>query len=199
LFYVTPPRSAHGLRDRLARDRELPIGDAITIAFGIAEALAVAHRSGVRHGDLRPKHIDLTPTGPVVASLGVIDAIMPDRDVGDGSTIVTFGSPTYLSPEQLANGRPGDSRSDVYALGCILYEMLAGEPPFGRASRSMGLAPKLTQAPALVRTRRESVPEALERIIHTCLARVPADRYASGEHLARALAELSPTASLRAP
>jgi DNA-binding SARP family transcriptional activator len=190
LFYVTIPRAQLSLRDHLARARELPVHEAVEIARSIAGALAEAHAHGVWHGDLRPKHVGLTNRRPLVSALGVIDAITPDSGTSDGSTIVTFGSPSYLSPEQLTAGASPDARSDVYSAGCIIYEMLAGEPPFGRSLRSSSLGAKLTQQPAPLRTRRESVPEALEEIIRICLARVPADRYASGDELDRALARL---------
>jgi DNA-binding SARP family transcriptional activator len=190
LFYVTPPRCQVSLRTRLARSRELAVREAVDIARGIAAALAEAHTHGVWHGDLRPKHIGLTNRGPVLRAFGVIDAITSDSAGSEGSTIVTFGSPSYLSPEQLTAGAAPDAPSDVYAIGCIVYEMLAGEPPFGRSSRSSSLGAKLTQPPMPLRARRESVPEALEQIVHTCLARVPADRYSSGEELSHALAEL---------
>jgi eukaryotic-like serine/threonine-protein kinase len=193
LFYVTAPRSSLSLRDRLARERQLSIPETIGIAHDVAGALGQAHAHRVLHADLRPKHVDLTRSGAVLSSLGVIDAITPDDAVSEGSVIVTFGSPSYLSPEQLATGATGDARSDVYAFGCIVYEMLTGEPPFGRASLPSTVEGKMTQTPPPLRGRRETVPEVLERIVHTCLARVPADRYSSGEELTRALAELLPT------
>ena len=193
LFYVTAPRSSRSLRDRLARERQLPIPDAIGIARDMAAALGHAHAHGVLHGDLRPKHLDLTMSGAVLSSLGVIDAISPDSAASDGSIIVTFGSPSYLSPEQLATGATGDARSDLYAFGCIVYEMLTGEPPYGRSTVPSAVEAKMTQPPPPLRSRRETVPEVLERIVQTCLARVPADRYSSGEDLSRALAELQPT------
>jgi len=192
LYYVTAPRPPVSLRERLARDHELPVREAIRIARELAGALGHAHTHGVWHGDLRPKHVGLTNSGAVLSSLGVIDAITPDAASRDGSTIIALGSPAYLSPEQLTAGVPGDVRSDVYAFGCIVYEMLTGEPPFGRPSRSSAFAAKVSQPPPPLRSRRPTAPEALEVIVHTCLARVPADRYASGEDLDRALAELAP-------
>jgi len=190
LYYVTAPRPPVSLRERLARDHELPIRDAIGIARDLAAALGHAHTHHVWHGDLRPKHIGLTTSGAVLSSLGVIDAITPEAAARDGSTVVALGSPAYLSPEQLTAGVPGDARSDVYAFGCIVYEMLTGEPPFGRPSRPSAFGAKVAQPPPPLRSRREAAPEALEAIVHICLARVPADRYSSGEELCRALAEV---------
>ena len=190
LYYVTPERSHPSLRERLRQERELPVRDALAIAHDVAVALAHAHASGVRHGDLRPKHIMLGATGTSVGAFGVIDGVAPDAEWRATSTVVTFGSPAYLSPEQLMGDVQADARSDVYAFGCIAYEMLAGEPPFGRPSRGSGLGRKLTQSPPRLRSIRESVPEPFEHIIHTCLSRLPADRYASGEVLAAQLAPL---------
>jgi serine/threonine-protein kinase len=190
LYYVTPERSHPSLRDRLRQDRELPVRDALAIAHDIAVSLAHAHTSGVRHGDLRPKHIMLGASGTSVGSFGVIDAVAPHAEWRATSTVVTFGSPAYLSPEQLMGDVQADARSDIYAFGCIAYEMLAGEPPFGRPSRGSGLGRKLSQSPPKLRSIRESVPETLEGIVHTCLSRLPADRYASGEALRAELAPL---------
>jgi eukaryotic-like serine/threonine-protein kinase len=192
LYYVTAQRSPQSLRDRLRQDRELPVRDALAIAHDIAVALAHAHARGVRHGDLRPKHIMLGGTGTSVASFGVVDAVAPDAEWHATSTVVTFGSPAYLSPEQLMGDVQADVRSDIYAFGCIAYEMLAGEPPFGRPSRGSGLGRKLSQPPPRLRAIRESVPESLEHIVHTCLSRLPADRYASGEALCAELGPLVP-------
>ena len=193
LYFVTPERSHPSLRDRLRQDRELPVREALAIAHDIAVALAHAHSSGVRHGDLRPKHTMLGANGASVGSFGVVDAVAPDAEWRATSTVVTFGSPAYLSPEQLMGDVQADARSDIYAFGCIAYEMLAGEPPFGRPSRGSGLGRKLTQSPPRLRSIRESVPEAFEQIVHTCLARLPADRYASGEALCAEIASLRST------
>jgi len=189
-YFVTGERSTPTLRDRLRQERELPVRDAVAIAQDVAAALAHAHAHGVRHGDLRPKHIMFGPTGVRVGAFGVIDAVAPEAEWRATSTVVTFGSPAYLSPEQLMGDVKSDTRSDVYAFGCIVYEMLAGEPPFGRPSRGSGLGRKLTQSPPKLRSIRESVPEALEDVVHTCLARLPADRYATGEALCSEIARL---------
>jgi DNA-binding SARP family transcriptional activator len=191
LCYMTAQHTGQVLRERLKYEHALAIGEAVDVARDVAAALAHAHARGVRHGDLRPKHIELTPAGAVVSSFGVFEAISGARDVAtDESTIVTLGSPTYLSPEQIASGSPTNPRHDVYAFGSVLFQMLAGDPPFGTWMRGTGMTAKLSEPAPRVRSRRETVPPALDEIVNRCLARVPADRYASGEELVRALAEL---------
>lgn len=191
LFYVTTRRAGMSLRRRLRQDGELPIREAIGFARDVAAALAHAHARGVRHGDLRPKHIALGSGGAVVSALGIIEAISGDHEPhADDSTIVTLGSPTYLSPEQISNRGLTNPRHDVYAFGCIVYEMLAGDPPFGRSLRGSGLAGKLNEPAPRLRCQRDTVPQALDEIVARCLARVPADRYSSGGELVRALAEV---------
>jgi DNA-binding SARP family transcriptional activator len=194
LLYVSARRAPDTLRKRLVRERQLPIGEAIGIARGIAAALAAAHAHGVRHGDLRPKHVGLVGSEAQVGAFGVLDAVSPDADPDARSTIVMLGSPPYLSPEQLLGETHADTRSDVYSFGCVVFEMLVGEPPFGRSARSAGRQ-RLTQPPPLLRELRDTVPAALEHVVRTCLARVPADRYATGELLLRALAEVDAPAT----
>jgi DNA-binding SARP family transcriptional activator len=189
-YYVTARQPAATLRDRLRRERELPVPEAVRIARDVAHALAHAHINAVWHGDLRPKHVALAPTGVLVGSFGVVDAIAGEADPGGRTTVVTLGSPAYLSPEQLLSNVLGDERTDVYALGCMLYEMLAGDPPFGGAARLTGAGRKLSQDPQPLRAVRPRVPTALEALVDRCLARVPADRFPSGVEAARALAKI---------
>jgi serine/threonine-protein kinase len=157
----------------------------------VAGALAYAHARGVRHGDLRPKHVVLTPAGDVVASLGLLEALNTAA-AGDnaGTTAITVGAPAYQSPEQIAGEVVADEPSDVYSLGCMLFEMLAGEPPFGTASSYLVLRRKLTEAAPSVRTVRESVPPALDELLSGCLARSPADRIQSAATVTEALSKL---------
>jgi DNA-binding SARP family transcriptional activator len=186
LWWAAPVRPRPSLRERLRREGPLAVDAAAAVGAAVAAALAAAHAAGVWHGDLRPKHVAVPagapPDAPValVSGFGAADGLAPDpaAAAGDGgSTVVALGAPAYLSPEQLAGGRP-DARSDVYALGCVLYEMLAGAPPFGRSGMPLGGAP--AAAPPL-RSARPRVPPALAELVHACLAPVPADRPRAGE------------------
>jgi DNA-binding SARP family transcriptional activator len=194
-YYVTPPLTGPTLRERLARDRELSIPDAIRLARDLAATLAVAHAHDVLHGDLRPKHVELLTDGVVVGGWSLIDALAPVGDLGGSSSVpetaVTIAAPAYASPEQLEGGRLPDARSDVYSLGCVLFEALAGTPPFAPTGGHAILVRKLTEPAPSVRDARASVPEDLDVVLRTCLARSPADRYASGAALADALASLT--------
>jgi serine/threonine-protein kinase len=194
-YYVTPPSAGPTLRERLARDRELTIPDAIRLARDLAATLAVAHAHDVMHGDLRPKHIGLLTDGVVVGGWSLIDALAPIGDLGGSSsapeTAVTIAAPAYASPEQLEGSRLPDERSDVYSLGCVLFEALSGMPPFAPTGGHAILVRKLTEPAPSVRDARASVPEDLDGVLRTCLARSPADRYASGAALADALAALT--------
>lgn len=187
LFFVTAERVRPSLRERLKREGALPIADAVAIGRGMAAALAAAHACGVCHGDLRPKHVGLGASGAVVVSgFGVAEGLAAEGRGDDaGSTVVALGSPAYLSPERLAGGARPDARGDVYAFGCVLYEMLAGEPPFGRRGSALGAG--MAREPPPIRGVRERVPEALAEVVHACLARVPADRYPSARELSTAL------------
>jgi DNA-binding SARP family transcriptional activator len=176
LYFATPPLDGLRLRDRLARERPLALEDALQIAGDLADALAYAHGRGVWHGDLRPKHVLLVQGGTRVASFGVVEALDLAAAGGAGSTAVTIGAPAYLSPEQLAGEMPDNERSDVYSMGCILFEMLAGEPPFAGSNFGAILTRKLTQTAPSVRVTRERVPARLDSLVARCLARLPADR-----------------------
>lgn len=192
-YFVTPPQTSPTLRDRLVRDRQLAIADAIRLARDMAAALAMAHARGVTHGDLRPKHIGLLADGVIVAGWALVDALAPVGDLGGSSAIetaVTIAAPAYASPEQLEGGRLPDARSDVYSFGCVLFETLAGMPPFAPSGGHAILARKLTEPAPSVRDARESVPVEVDGLLRTCLARSPADRYASGAALVDALAAI---------
>ncbi len=186
-YFVTPPAEGQSLRDRLARERQLPVDEACRIAFELLDALVYAHGHDVRHGDLRPKHVLLGKNGVAVASFGLVEALDFAEAGSAGSTAVTIGAPAYLSPEQLAGESTADERSDLYSVGCILFEMLAGEPPFGGSNLAAVLSRKLTQAAPQVISLRDSVPAALDRFVARCLARLPADRFQRGAEAREAL------------
>ena len=182
-FYVTAPAVGTSLRDRLAVERALGLDDAVRIGTEIADALAEAEAAGVAHGDLRPKHVRLGPGGVRLSGLGVVQALDALGRPDDASTAVTVGAPAYLSPEQVAGAVTADARSDVYALGCLLFEMLAGEPPFGRGSALGMLTRKLHERPPSLRARRAGIPAALDDVVARALAPVPADRPRSAAEL----------------
>jgi serine/threonine-protein kinase len=189
LFFATPRVEGPSLRDRVMRERPLSLDESVRIAAEVARALGHAHARGVHHRDLRPKHIVVTPRGTLLGRLGLADALAagsgPEGEAPD-DTGVLIGSPAYLSPEQLAGETTEGARSDMYSLGCLLYEMLTGEPPFGGRGRGL-IARKLTEPAPSVRNMRDGVPEELDQLVRRCLARMPADRYATADDLADAL------------
>ena len=189
LFYVMPFVEGESVRDRLAREKQLPVDDALRIARDVADALHYAHTHGVIHRDIKPANILLDNGHAVVADFGIARAIT----AAAGSEALTetglgMGTPLYMSPEQGA-GENMDGRSDQYALGCVLYEMLAGEPPFtGRTAQAI-MARRLTDPVPPLRTVRESVPIHVEQVINRALSKSPADRFATAKQFAEALAE----------
>jgi len=184
-----PYVEGESLRDRLARERQLPVDDALRIAREVAEGLDYAHRHGVVHRDVKPENILLAESHALVADFGISRTLTSE---GPGGRItesgVTLGTPAYMSPEQAA-GEPVDARSDVYALGAVLYEMLAGEPPFTGPTAQAVIAKRFHSEPTPVHALRPSVPEHVDRAILRALSRVPVDRFASAADFARALAE----------
>ena len=200
LFFATPHVDGPSLRDRIARERPLPLDESLRIAADVARALALAHARGVHHRDLRPKHIIVTARGGMVARLGLADALSASSGVeggGSDDTGVLIGAPAYLSPEQLAGESSDGGRSDIYSLGCLLYEMLTGEPPFGGRGRGL-IARKLTEPAPSVRNIRDGVPEELDQIVRRCLARMPADRYQNADDLADVIDGVRATLTRRA-
>jgi serine/threonine-protein kinase len=158
LWYATPFVAGGSLRDRLRREVQLSIDGALRITGEVAQALDCAHRHGVIHRDIKPENILLEEGQAVVADFGLaraVDAAGGERLTGSG---LALGTPAYMSPEQAGGERILDGRSDVYSLGCVLYEMLAGEPPFtGPTSRAV-IAKRMLDPIPRVRTVRENVP-----------------------------------------
>jgi eukaryotic-like serine/threonine-protein kinase len=187
VYFATLPVEGPSLRDRLARDRQLPVDEARRITGDLLDTLVYAHGRDVRHGDLRPKHILLGRAGVAVTGFGLVEALDIAAAGNAGSTAVTIGAPAYLSPEQLAGETAADERSDLYSLGCIAFEMLAGEPPFAGSTLGAVLSRKLTQSAPPVRSLRDSVPEALDGFVGRCLARLAADRFQSAVEAREAL------------
>jgi serine/threonine-protein kinase len=188
LFYVMPFVEGESIRDRLAREKQLPLDDALRIAREVADALHYAHTFGVVHRDIKPANILLENGHAVVADFGIARAISAAGSEALTETGLGVGTPLYMSPEQGA-GEEVDGRSDQYALGCVLYEMLAGEPPFtGRTAQAI-LARRLSEPVPPLRTVRESVPVHVEQVINRALSKAPADRFATARQFAEALAE----------
>lgn len=194
LYFVTAPRPKPSLRERLRREGALPVAEVIAVARAIAEVLAYAHERGLHHGDLRPKYVGFIGTCAVVDGFGVREAVLPLTEADDRSTVVALGSPHYMSPEQLTSEVKVDARSDIYAFGCMCFEMLVGQPPFATSPVAAGLNRKLNERAPSVRALRDTVPQALEDVVLTCLARQPADRFATASALHRAIAALPPVA-----
>src|SRR6266705_755736 len=188
LFYVMPYVEGHSLRVRLARERQLPIHEAARIARDVAGALACAHDHDVLHRDIKPENILLSGDQAVVADFGIARA-MTVASSGDPTTGtgLAVGTPAYMSPEQAEGARNLTGRSDVYALGCVLYEMLVGEPPFTGPTAQAIIAKVMTAEPVSLATLRRTVPFPVESAVLTALQKLPADRFATAARFAEAL------------
>ncbi len=187
-YYVMPLVTGESLRGRLERERQLPLGDAIQIASEVASALDYAHRQGVIHRDIKPENILLHDGQALVADFGIaLAAARSDGGSRMTETGMSLGTPHYMSPEQAMGERQLDARTDVYALGCVLYEMLTGEPPFSGPSAQAIIAKVMTERPTPPSATRDTVPEAVEEAVLTALAKLPVDRFASAAEFATAL------------
>jgi eukaryotic-like serine/threonine-protein kinase len=190
LYYVMPFVEGESVRARLEREGQLPLEDALHIARQVADALAYAHGQGVVHRDIKPENILLSGEHAVVADFGIARAITAAGGERLTETGLAVGTAAYMSPEQAAADSRIDGRSDIYSLGCVLYEMVAGEPPFRGPSAQAVIARKLTDPVPPLRTVRESVPAQLEQVIMKAMSRAPADRFPSASRLAEALEQL---------
>jgi tetratricopeptide (TPR) repeat protein len=181
LYYVMPYVEGESLRDRLNRERQLPIDDALDIARDVALGLSHAHSHDVVHRDIKPENILLSGGTAVVADFGIARAITEAGGERLTETGLAVGTPPYMSPEQAAGDRTLDGRSDVYALGCVLYEMLAGQAPFTGPTVESIVRQHLTAEPNPVTRLRPSVPDAVARTLDRSLAKSPADRQATAQ------------------
>jgi serine/threonine-protein kinase len=187
LWFTMPFVEGESLRDRLRRERQLPVEDAVRITREAAQALEYAHGHGVIHRDIKPENLLLTPDGnTLVADFGIARGLAGD-DMRLTNTGIVVGTPAYMSPEQAAGDPQADARSDIYSLACVLYEMLAGEPPYSGPTAQAMLVKRLTDPVPSVRHARPSVPENVEQALLKALAPVVADRPASAAEFARAL------------
>jgi len=188
LYYVMPYVDGESLRSHLAREGPLPLDRALEIAREVASALGYAHEHGVVHRDIKPENVLLESGHAVVADFGVARAVWELAGDRLTETGIAVGSPAYMSPEQAGAEERLDGRSDIYALGCVLYEMLVGEPPFTGPTPRAVAAKHLRQSVPSARITRPGVPAAVDRVIRTALAKVPADRFSDAAHFAAALA-----------
>jgi serine/threonine-protein kinase len=189
LFYVMPYIRGESLRHRLARETQLPVDEAITITRHAALALEHAHARGVIHRDIKPDNILLYEGEAMVADFGIALAVRAAAGERLTATGVLVGTPEYMSPEQSMGERALDARSDVYSLGCVLYEMLAGEPPYTGTTAQAVIAKRMTDPVPAVRRVRDAVPPGVDQTLMRALARTPADRFASAAAFAEALAQ----------
>ena len=197
LWFTMPYVEGETLRSRLVREKQLPVDEALRLTCEVADALHYAHQHGVIHRDIKPENILLS--GPpirgqghtggyhaLVADFGIARALAPEADERLTESGISLGTPQYMSPEQAVAQRDVDPRTDIYSLGCVLYEMLTGEPPFTGPTPQVVLAKRLTEPVPHLRTGRD-VSLSLERAVTRALARSPADRFATAAEFAGAL------------
>jgi len=187
LWFAMPYVEGESLRDRLDREKQLPVAEAVRIASEAAHGLDYAHRHGVVHRDIKPENLLLTEDGnTMVADFGIARALSAggERLTQTGTSL---GTAAYMSPEQAAGESDVDARSDIYSLGIVLYEMLVGETPFAAPTPQATIARRFTDTPRAVRESRETVPEYIEQAVQTALARTAADRFTSARAFADAL------------
>ena len=201
LYFVMPYAGCETLRDRLTKEGALPIDAAVRITRAVAAALDYAHRHDVIHRDIKPENILLQEGEPVVADFGVATAISAAG--GDNIYITdrgfTVGTPAYMSPEQASGDRDLDGRSDIYSLACVLFEMLAGKPPFSGSGARATMARHAIETPPLVRSLRPTVTAAVEQALQRALAKTPADRFSTMAEFCDALVAPPPTPTSLGP
>jgi len=199
LYYTMPFVQGETLRERIVREGRLPLEDALRIAAEVADALACAHRNGVVHRDVKPENVLLSAGHAVVADFGIAKAISASKtkvagrggDPGITQLGMSLGTPAYMSPEQAAGEPDLDGRTDIYSLGCVLYEMLAGCQPFTGPSAAAVIAKRFTETPAPLRTIDRAIPVEAERLVARAMGREPSDRFATAEEVLQALAAAS--------
>jgi Tol biopolymer transport system component/tRNA A-37 threonylcarbamoyl transferase component Bud32 len=188
VFYVMPYVEGESLRERLTREKQLPVDEAVRIATEVASALDYAHRHGVVHRDIKPENVLLHEGQALVADFGI--ALAASRSEGGTrltETGMSLGTPHYMAPEQAMGEKEITPKADIYALGCVLYEMLAGEPPFNGPTPQAIIARVMTEAPRSLALQRHTVPAHVEAAAVTALEKLPADRFATAADFADAL------------
>jgi len=197
LYYVMPFVEGETLRGRLERERQLPVADAVRLATEIADALEYAHARGIVHRDVKPENVLLQRGRAMVADFGIALAVQHAGGSRMTQTGMSLGTPQYMAPEQAMGERNIDARADLYALGAMTYEMLAGEPPFTGPTVQAIVARVMTERARPLRTVRDTVPESVEAAVATALEKLPADRFASAALFSQALV-VPVTTALRA-
>jgi serine/threonine-protein kinase len=187
VFYVMPFVDGISLRERLTREKQLPIPEAVRIATEVASALDYAHRHGIIHRDIKPENILLHDGSALVADFGIALAASRAGSARLTETGMSLGTPRYMSPEQAMGERDLDARSDVYALGCVTYEMLTGEPPFTGSTAQAIVAKVMTAEPADAMSLRKTIPPHVADAVQTALEKLPADRFDSARAFGAAL------------
>ena len=188
-YYVMPYVEGESLRGRISREKQLPVDEAVRIAREVASALDYAHRRGVIHRDIKPENILLHEGQALVADFGIALVVSTAGGSRMTETGMSLGTPHYMSPEQAMGEREITPRADVYALGCVLYEMLTGDPPFTGATAQAIVARVLTETPRAIGAQRHTVPASVEAATFRALEKLPADRFASAAEFAAALAD----------
>ncbi|MEE9534163.1 MAG: protein kinase, partial [Acidimicrobiia bacterium] len=192
LYYVMPFVDGESLATRMEREKQLPVKDSVSIALEVAGALSYAHEHNVIHRDIKPDNILLSGGHAVVMDFGIGRAISVAGGDKLTETGLVVGTPAYMSPEQATGSGDLDGRADVYALGCVLYEMLSGEPPYTGVTPQAIIAKSLTDPVPSARRLRETISPVLDAAIRMALAKVPADRFASAKSFAEALVADTP-------
>jgi serine/threonine-protein kinase len=187
LYYVMPNVEGESLRDRLNREKQLGIEDAIEIARAVAGALDYAHRHGVIHRDIKPENILLHDGQALVADFGIALAVSQAGSARLTETGLSIGTPQYMSPEQAMGDRELDARSDIYSLAAMLYEMLAGDPPYTGSTAQAIVAKVITEKALPVTVHRDTVPPHVAAALQKALSKLPADRFATAAGFAEAL------------
>jgi serine/threonine-protein kinase len=187
LYYVMPHVEGETLRDRINREKQLPIEDALKITEQVAGALEYAHRRDVIHRDIKPENILFHEGVAMVADFGIALAVKTAGGERLTETGLSLGTPAYMSPEQIAGERELDGRSDVYSLACVLYEMLAGDPPFVASTPQAVIARHMTDPAPPIATVRQGVPAPVVKTTAKALSKAPADRFGSANEFAEAL------------
>ena len=189
VYYVMPYVEGESLRDRLTREKQLPVDQAVRIAREVLDALEYAHRKGIIHRDIKPENILLHGGHAMVADFGIALAASRSNDATRMTeTGMSLGTPFYMAPEQAMGERDITARADIYAMGCVLYEMLVAEPPFQGPTAQAIIARVMTEEPRSLTIQRRTVPPAVEAAVLTALSKLPADRFETAAQFSEALA-----------